>query len=84
MQKPQNNKNPDSKKKDDLNQSLRSYAKYSGLAFQMGLIIFIGTWGGYQLDRYFHFESHILTLILSILSVFIAIYTAIKDFIKKK
>ncbi len=84
MQKPEKNHNSDSKKKDDLNTSLRSYAKYSGLAFQMGIIIFIGTWGGYKLDQFFGFESHILTLILSCLSVFIAVYTAIKDFIKKK
>jgi hypothetical protein len=84
MQKPKIHKNLSFKKKDDVNSSLKSYAKYSGLAFQMGIIIFIGTWGGYKLDQLFKFESHILTLILSLLSVFIAIYTAIKDFIKKK
>jgi len=70
-------------KKDKINTGLRSYAKYSGLAFQMGAIIFLGTWGGYKLDQLFNFEKHILTLILSLLSVVIAIYTAIKDFIKK-
>jgi F0F1-type ATP synthase assembly protein I len=84
MQNPKKYKKTFSEKKDDKNNSLKSYATYSALAFQMGIIIFIGTWGGYQLDRYFHFDSHVLTLILSMLSVCIAIYSAIKDFIKKK
>lgn len=71
-------------KKDEINRSLKSYAKYSGMAFQMAAIIFLGTWGGYKLDNYFGFSNHILTLILSILSVVLAIYFAVKDFIKKK
>ena len=73
------------KNKDNKNykQSLKSYAKYSGLAFQMAAIIFIGTFGGYKADQYFGFEKHILTLILSLLSVVFAIYFAIKDFLKK-
>ena len=71
------------KNKDNLKKSLKSYAKYSSIAFQMAAVIFIGTFGGYKLDSYFEFENHILTLILSVISVFIAIYTAIKDFIKK-
>ena len=73
-------KNKDSK---SYKQSLKSYAKYSGLAFQMAAIIFIGTFGGYKADQYFGFEKHILTLILSLLSVVFAIYFAIKDFLKK-
>jgi hypothetical protein len=84
MQKPKRYKKPYSDHNEDLNKSLKSYAKYSGLAFQMGIIIFLGTWGGYKLDQYFGFESHVLTLILSILSVFIALYTALKDVLKKK
>lgn len=74
------------KKNKDLKkhkQSLKSYAKYSGLAFQMAAIIIIGTLGGYKLDQYFGFEKHVLTLILSLLSVVFAIYFAIKDFLKK-
>ena len=68
---------------DKFKKSLKSYAKYSSIAFQMAAIIFIGTFGGYKLDIYFEFENHILTLILSVISVIIAIYTVIKDFIKK-
>ncbi|MCD6555565.1 MAG: hypothetical protein DRI94_01525 [Bacteroidetes bacterium] len=79
MQKPLKSK----KSKDDLKNSLKNYAKYSGIAFQMAAVIFLGTWGGYKLDAFFKFENHILTLILSLLSVILAIYVAVKDFIKK-
>ena len=61
MQKKSKKKN----NKDDINKSLKSYAKYSGIAFQMAAIIFLGTWGGYKLDSYFGFSNHVLTLILS-------------------
>lgn len=49
----------------------------------MAIIIVLGTVGGYKLDEYFGFEKHILTLILSLLSVVFAIYIVIKDLIKK-
>lgn len=71
------------KNKDDFKNSLNNYAKYSGMAFQMAAVIFLGTWGGYKLDSYFNFENHILTIILSLLSVVLAIYVAVKDFLKK-
>ena len=85
MQKNHSQRNHSQKKnkqKDKMNNSLKSYAKYSGIAFQMGAIIFLGTWGAYRLDNYFNFENHILTLILSPVSVLLAIYIAVKDFIK--
>ncbi len=71
------------KNKDTFKNSLSNYAKYSGIAFQMAAVIFVGTWGGYKLDALFKFENHILTLILSLLSVVLAIYVAVKDFLKK-
>ncbi len=71
------------KDKNDLKTSLKNYAKYSGIAFQMAALIFLGTWGGYKADAYFSLESLILTLLCSLLSVVLAIYVAIKDFIKK-
>ena len=74
--KPKKN-NQESKK------SLKSYARYSSIAFQMAAIIFIGTFGGYKLDVYFGIESHVLTVILTIISVILAIYVVIKDLLKK-
>lgn len=60
-----------------------SYLKYSGMAFQMGAIIFIGVFGGFKLDQWLELKTPIFTLILSLVSVFAAIYLSIKDFLKK-
>ena len=67
------------KPKKDLN----AYVKYSSLAFQMGLIIGLGVYGGVQLDKLTGWKFPLFTLLLSIGSVALAIYIAIKDFIKK-
>ncbi len=63
--------------------SLKEYAKYSNIAFKMGAIIFLGAYGGFKLDEYFSVEKHIITLILTLLSVVLAMYVVIKDVLKK-
>ncbi|HAM08850.1 MAG: hypothetical protein A2X05_11350 [Bacteroidetes bacterium GWE2_41_25] len=70
------------KPKGQENKGLNDFAKYSGIAFQMGAIIALTTWGGIKLDKLTGFETPVFTIILSLLGVFAAIYTAIKDFIK--
>ncbi|HCI55240.1 MAG TPA: AtpZ/AtpI family protein [Bacteroidales bacterium] len=75
----QKNDNGDNEK----NGGLHTYVKYSGLAFQMLAIILISVWGGTKLDKLFLLETPIFTIILSLLGVAAAIYTAVKDFIKK-
>ena len=45
-------------------------------------IILVTTWGGTKLDKLAGFEKPIFTIILSLLGVFAAIYTAVKDFLK--
>ena len=62
---------------------LSSYAKYSGLAFQMGGIIAVAVWGGIKLDELVETNNQIFTIILSLLGVFASIYIAVKDLIKK-
>ena len=73
-------------KKRDLkklrNKGLNDFAKYSGMAFQMFGIILLTTWGGIKLDKISGNETPVFTIILSLLGVFAAIYTVIKDFIK--
>ena len=59
---------------------LNNYAKYSSLTFQMAIIIIAGVFGGLKIDEYFNTKP-VFTLILSILSVVIAVYFAIKDLI---
>lgn len=68
--------------KSQENKGLNNFAKYSGIAFQMIGIILITTWGGTRLDKLTGFETPVFTIILSLLGVFAAIYTAVKDFIK--
>jgi len=69
--------------KDQENKGLSAYAKYSGLAIQMGVIIFLTTWGGIKLDEVTGTAKPLFTIILSLLGVFAAIWVAVKDFIKK-
>lgn len=64
------------------NKGIENFAKYSAIAFQMIGIILITTWGGVKLDKLTGFKTPIFTIILSLLGVFVAIYVAIKDFIK--
>lgn len=77
-QEPVKRKNP----KRPLNKGVRDFAKYSGMAFQMLAIILAMTWGGIKLDKLAGFEKPVFTIILSLLGVFAAIYTSLKDFLK--
>ena len=61
---------------------LASYAKYSSIGFQMLAIILIGVFGGVKLDQWLELKAPIFTVILSILSVILAIYYAVKDLIR--
>ena len=68
---------PEKKKK-----SLDSYTRYSSIAFQMLIIILIGVFGGIKLDEWLKLTVPVFTIILSILSVILAIYTVTKDLLK--
>ncbi len=65
------------------NKQPNSYIKYSGMGLKMAIIIGGGTYGGIELDKYLGLKFPIFTLLFSLLSVFLAIYYFIKDFIKK-
>lgn len=62
---------------------LESYARYSSLAFQMFAIIGLGIYGGIKLDQWLKNRFPVFTLLLSVISVAAAIYTAVKDLLKK-
>jgi F0F1-type ATP synthase assembly protein I len=64
------------------NKGIRDFARYSGLAFQMIGIILVTVWGGVKLDKLTGWHTPVFTIVLSLLGVFAAIYTAVKDFIK--
>jgi F0F1-type ATP synthase assembly protein I len=50
---------------------------------QMLVIILIGVFGGYKLDELLKISFPVFIILFSLISVSLAIYIAIKDFIKK-
>lgn len=52
------------------------------MAFQMAIIILIGTFLGKKLDEYFQFEQQIMTVVFALFSIFAALYLSLKDFFK--
>lgn len=64
---------------------LKQYAKYSHIGFQMVAIVVVAVLGGLKLDEWVSsLEFPLFTLVLSILGVVLAVYFAIKDFIRFK
>ena len=68
----------------DKKPEYNSLAKYSGMAFQMGITIALGLWGGIKLDEYFGLKKFpAFTIVLSLLSVIASMYIVIKGVLKK-
>ncbi|MFN8211717.1 MAG: AtpZ/AtpI family protein [Bacteroidales bacterium] len=82
MEDPSIQKDQKNQEKKQENNGLRNFARYSGLGIQMGVIIFITVWGGMKLDHLLLLKTPVFTIVLSLLGVFAAIYTAIRDFIR--
>jgi F0F1-type ATP synthase assembly protein I len=53
------------------------------MTFQMMIVILVGVFGGYYLDKWLDTKP-VFIVIISLLSVFLSIYLTIKDLIKKK
>jgi F0F1-type ATP synthase assembly protein I len=47
-------------------------------------IILLGVFGGYKLDKWLDMSFPIFTLLLSIISVVVAIYSVVKDLLNNK
>jgi F0F1-type ATP synthase assembly protein I len=52
------------------------------MATQMAITIFLGVWGGVQVDKHLQFETPIMTLVLSLLGVVLAVYIVIRDVLR--
>ncbi|MDR2970594.1 MAG: AtpZ/AtpI family protein [Bacteroidales bacterium] len=65
------------------NNSTSNGANYLGLAFQMGIIIFLATYGGIKLDKITG-NHHIFTILLSLLSIILMLYYIIHKETRKK
>jgi hypothetical protein len=70
-------KNPEKKQ-------LKDFGRYSGLAFQMGFIIFAGAFGGLKLDAWLNWKFPFFTVVLTIGAVFLSVYQVFRDLMKPK
>ena len=61
------------------NNGLRNAAILSGVAIQMGIIIFLAAKGGIWLDNYFEMESKTFVIILTLVGVIVSIYLVIQQ-----
>lgn len=61
-----------------------SIAKYSGLAFQMIVIILLVLYGGMKLDEFLEREFPLFTIIGAFLGVVLSLYFALKDLLRNK
>lgn len=75
---------PSKQQNQQTKSKLTNYAKYTSIGLQMVVIIAGGVFGGFKLDDYLDWKFPLFTVIFSMLAVAIAIYLAIKDFIKTK
>jgi F0F1-type ATP synthase assembly protein I len=69
------------KSKKSKKKQLNSYIKYSSLTTQMAVIIAAGTFFGDYLDKKDTSDIPIYTIILSLLSIFLALYYVLKKVI---
>ncbi|WP_295767778.1 AtpZ/AtpI family protein [uncultured Mucilaginibacter sp.] len=62
-----------------MSKPINSYIKYSGIAFQMILIIGVLTFAGYELDKRAGHTTLWVTAMLSLAGVFISLYLVVKS-----
>lgn len=67
----------------DKKKQWSSGASYSGMAFQMGIIIAGGTFGGVKLDKWLDL-SPLFTIICAMASIALAMYLMIHNLSQKK
>lgn len=59
--------------------NLRNIAMLSGIAFEMGAIIFLAAKGGIWLDEHYQTEKRIFTAIATLIGVAIAIWVVLQQ-----
>jgi len=64
--------------------TMKEYARYSGIGFQMIAIILIALYLGIKLDEWLKMQFPLFTLVLTLAGVGLAMYVVIKEFVKKK
>lgn len=56
---------------------LNKYLQLTGVAFQMGITIYLGAYFGKKLDAYYANNSKLFTIVLTLTSLAIAIYSVL-------
>lgn len=59
--------------------SIRGFARYSAISFQMLATIGLFAFGGYKLDEYMKNSKPILTALLSLIGVVISLYQVVRQ-----
>jgi F0F1-type ATP synthase assembly protein I len=83
---PEENRLPESDKRDPLKRATektRSFAEYSGIAFQMLGTIGAGVWVGMKIDDWQQTKSPIWTIILSLTAIGASLYLFIRQLTNK-
>ncbi len=70
---------PENDKLKKQRQLLHSYARYSGVAFQMLGIMAVFIFGGWKLDQHFQTNTPWITAIMAILGIALALFTILKQ-----
>lgn len=68
-------------KKNEAQDKVNAFAKFSSLGIQMGVIICLGVFSGQYLDEYFKFKTPWMTIICSLIGVFASLYIVLKGVI---
>lgn len=66
-------------KKNPIRGGVNKFIRFSTLAFEMGIIIGGGTYGGVQLDKHFNLTTPIFTIVLSLFAILASLYLVIKQ-----
>ena len=62
---------------------MKEYGKYSAIAFELLVVIFVGVFVGYKLDSYFTNLKPLFTVSCSLISIAVALYSVLRKLIKK-
>jgi len=57
----------------------RRFLAYSGMALEMGVLIFLGLWIGKQVDRWLHLDKPWFLLLFTLLFTAAAIFRVIRS-----
>lgn len=63
----------------ETGREINSYAKFSGVAFQMIAVIGVFAFAGYKIDESMAHQVKWVTAVLSLIGVFIALYIVIRS-----